>query len=395
MQHLIKKYEQKLIDQGLCRPGVPLIGGLDADLMWNREDPACSVLESVINSLNINSILFARPVEPYFSIMNHLSEAALRADGAIHPEDVETRTFLHDMPVSKDFKAAAIIHALKRRKCIVVKDHGLVTYGTVSPEQAFIIFSSVCFCLFVKYFADFYYKRLEKKSKEPDRIIAQMHDDYKIFLEKAFDVPDLMQGPFSSSGDAIQAICETGQWIVEKRMVDSIFGNISYRLDNTVYVSQTATTLDDLAGCIDPCPMDNSSCTGITASTEYKAHKEIYLRTENRAVLHSHPKFSAIISMLCDDLSCKSRGRCHIECPKERFVLDIPVVPGESGTGPTGLSTTVPPAMPGRRGVIVYGHGIFTAGKNDFRDAVQHLLEIENVCFEEYYKRISTTGMFI
>ena len=63
-------------------------------------------------------------------------------------------------------------------------------------------------------------------------------------------------------------------------MVDSYFGNISYRDGNTIYISQTGSSLDDLAGCIDPCPVDGSTCAAITASSEYSAHRDIYLGGE-------------------------------------------------------------------------------------------------------------------
>jgi ribulose-5-phosphate 4-epimerase/fuculose-1-phosphate aldolase len=174
---------------------------------------------------------------------------------------------------------------------------------------------------------------------------------------------------------------------VEARLVDSFFGNISYRLGQTVFISQTASSLDELGGCIDACPLDGSSCVGLTASSEYSAHADILTRTENRSILHGHPKFSVILSMLCDDPDCPGRGRCHLECPKARSVKDIPIIPGEVGTGRFGLSRTLPPAIKGRRGAIVYGHGLFTVGRVDFRDAFANLIDIERTCLEEYLAR--------
>ena len=61
---------------------------------------------------------------------------------------------------------------------------------------------------------------------------------------------------------------EAGHQTVAYRLVDSYFGNISCRLGDTVYISQTGSSLDALAGCIDPCPLDDSSCAGITAWRE-------------------------------------------------------------------------------------------------------------------------------
>ena len=40
MKELVDKYAGKLVAAGLAEPDAPLIGGLDADLVWNRHDAA-------------------------------------------------------------------------------------------------------------------------------------------------------------------------------------------------------------------------------------------------------------------------------------------------------------------------------------------------------------------
>ena len=90
--------------------------------------------------------------------------------------------------------------------------------------------------------------------------------------------------------------------------------------------------------------------------------------------------------MLCDDMKCANRGLCHINCSKGRFMQDVPIVPGEVGTGEKGLATTLPPALKGR-GAIVYGHGLFTTGTKDFREAFLNLLDIEKKAFIQYKEK--------
>jgi ribulose-5-phosphate 4-epimerase/fuculose-1-phosphate aldolase len=106
------------------------------------------------------------------------------------------------------------------------------------------------------------------------------------------------------------------------------------------------------------------------------------------AVLHGHPKFAVILSMDCDREPCEAREECHIRCPEERFIGAVPIVSGEVGTGPFGLCQTVPPAMEGREAVMVYGHGLFTMGRDDFNDALARLLAVERLCREEYFRRV-------
>jgi ribulose-5-phosphate 4-epimerase/fuculose-1-phosphate aldolase len=385
MEQLISKYNDKLVAQGLCDIGTPLIGGLDAEIVWNRKGEEIPVLTAVINNLPVNSLLFAEPAEPFRSIIRFLSQHSGVADGIIKPEDTETRTFLHDIPVIAEFNAPAIIQNLSKRKAVIIKNRGIVSFGIVSPEQAFIFFSSVCFSCFVKFFVDHYYKLFNHQSvsDEEKELIKTSSKMYSDFIAKINITPSFI-GPFKDSETVIKAITEAGKITVDSRMVDSFFGNISYKLNNTIYISQTGSSLDELAGYIDPCPIDNSATVAITASSEFKAHKSIYELTDCSAILHGHPKFSVILSMICDKSDCKSRGKCHINCKEERFVAGIPIVPGEVGTGPSGLCNTLPPAMRNHKGVIVYGHGLFTRGNHDFTDAFETLMETEKECLELY-----------
>ncbi|MCB2181849.1 MAG: class II aldolase/adducin family protein [Desulfobulbaceae bacterium] len=384
MKQLVDKYTDKMIKGGLAE--APLVCGLDDEMTWNRQAPEVPILEAVMQGMNINSLICAEPAEPYQSILVYLTE---RYPEVITPGDCETRTFLHDLPVGHEFSAKVIGSHLLYRKSVVIKADGkvkIVTFGTVSPEQAFVTFSSVCFAGFVLFFADFLadFKNgtvSETQRRAFDRAVSHLD-------EPRTDCPELLCGPFHREAEAYEAIIEAGRHTVEYGLVDSYFGNISYRLGETIYISQTGSSLDELAGCIDPCPLDGSSCAGVTASSELVAHNEIFLRTDNRAILHGHPKFAVILSMDCDRKECPNKKRCHIKCSEERTIGDIPIVPGEVGTGTTGLCHTLPPAVKGRRGAIVWGHGLFTVGREDFNLAFQHLLDIENMCREEYFKRV-------
>lgn len=105
---------------------------------------------------NINTILLSEPSEPYRSILKEIInyDPVCIEEEKIVPLDCETRTFFHDIPVIDDFSLKAIGRALSHRKAVIIRDKGIVTYGIVTPEQAFVSFSSVCFSTFVKYFFD-------------------------------------------------------------------------------------------------------------------------------------------------------------------------------------------------------------------------------------------------
>lgn len=381
---MFQEFEDKLSLSGLVGSQPPVMGFLDAVLAWNREDSSVAVLEKVVRGLNINSILFARPAEPYHTIISYLAGTA---DGVICPEDCETRTFLHDLPITGELDHQQIVPLLKKRKGAIISNSGLVTYGTVSLEQAFVTFSSICFSCFVKFFSD-YLAALRRG--QVDRMLQKTFEQVVDILEPYPPAAgSLMAGPFDSERMVRDAMAEAGRLTVVHRLVDSYFGNVSCRFGNTLYISQTGSSLDNLAGCIDPVPLDGSTCTGITASSELDAHLGVIRETGCTTILHGHPRFSVILSMDCEKADCRNRGRCHIRCREKRTVCEIPIVPGEVGTGAYGLCHTVPAAINNQDGVIVYGHGLFTTGETDFTRPFFNLVAIENRCREEYFRRIS------
>ena len=388
MIHLLDKYEARMISHGLAdAENRPLMGGLDAEIEWNRPGEAAEqeVLAALLEGLGINSILYCRPAEPYATIIDYL--AARAEGGAIRPEDCETRTFMHDIPVLDELETGAALDALGRRKSAVVRGGGILSWGRVSPEQAYIFFSSVCFASFVKFFTD--HLRLLGRGGV-DQSGMRVYERVTSLLSDYPDLPppEMARAPFDSEAGVYEAIAEAGRLTVEYDLVDSFFGNVSLRWGDTLYISQTTSSLDELEGCIDPCPLDDSSCSSITASSEFTAHRLIIGSSGCDAVLHGHPRFSVILSMICDKSGvCPVEGDCHRRCPEARSIEDVPIVPGEVGTGRYGLCNTLPPAIRGRRGAIVYGHGLFTTGRRDLAEAFESLLSIERMCREIYFAR--------
>jgi ribulose-5-phosphate 4-epimerase/fuculose-1-phosphate aldolase len=382
-QKEFRTYTDKLCNSGLIADTEPVFGLLDAELCWNTKAQEHLILEKVFAQLNINALLWARPAEPYGTLIDYLAQSS---GGTIYPQDTETRTFMHDLPVVERFTADAIIGALQRRKSVITPGHGIVTFGTVGLEQAYVSFACVCFACFVKFFLDFL---KASKRKAPERSMQTTFETVCDFLDPlpSFGGP-LQSGPFTNAMQIESAMAEAGRQVVAKRLVDAFFGNVSFCDGQTLFISQTGSSLDQLQGCIDPCPLDGSSCVSITASSEYPTHRRIVEKTEHRAILHGHPKFAVILSMDCEIENCQEAGDCHRRCPHDRAVNGIPVVPGEVGSGPYGLANTVPQTLETHHGVIVYGHGVFTADTKDFNRPLKNLIQIENNCRQEYFKRL-------
>ena len=387
MDDIFKFYEKKLILSGLIPKDTAILGFLDADIIWNRKNPVIDKLLPFFENLNINSLLFSKPAEPYNLIINYLARNA--CNGTIFPKDCETKTFLHDLPVSPSLLSSRTLSMLKERKSVIIPSSGIITYGTISIEQAIVTYSSVCFACFVKFFSDFLSDFQRGKTTYEQKRVFEKAVQYLDPLPEFNN--SLIKGPFETEETVILAMDEAGKLIVKKRLVDSTFGNISCCFNDILYISETGSFLDNLKGFIDPCPLDESSCASITASSELSAHIQIIKLPDSSTILHAHPKFSVILSMDCDRReSCTSRDTCHRKCPYNRDICGIPVVSGEVGTGVFGLVHTVPPALKTHKGVIVFGHGLFTRGKKDFNEPFSNLVEIENMCRLEYFNRIQT-----
>jgi len=321
-------------------------------------------------------LLFVKPSEPFMTALNEAAKG-----GEFAPNDSETRTFLHTVPVIDELNAVEIADALRRRKAVFVTGRGIVTSAAFGAEQAFIFASSVIFSGFVKYFADAGEAALLKRPYDKPLTSSLIKQYIEKFPPQI--LPELNKDISHTDKTVMNAMVQAAKVTVDMGLVDSFFGNISVFSNNNIYISRTGSSLDELEGEIDVCPMDESACTGLTASSELASHRRIYELTDSRVILHAHPRFSVIMSMLCAD-ECENRGRCHYACTKKRFIGDMPIVAGEVGNGPRAMVNTLPPAMKDSERVTVYGHGVFTVSADDFNKALRLLTEAEAKALELY-----------
>jgi ribulose-5-phosphate 4-epimerase/fuculose-1-phosphate aldolase len=372
MQDQVNKYLKKLLDHGLITaPADAQLYGLD-DEIYTNNDRVPDEVRTLFDNLAINSLLIARPDPLRWAI---ISELALANPGIISPKDTESLTFIHDIPVVESFDAGLVACALNSRKGCIVKDFGIITTGTVSLEQAFVVMSSICFASFVKFFADILLGLQGLGGNAPPS--ASQIDACQGFLlqltPKAFSNALSKKMPINEAG-IIKAMDNAGKATVAARLVDSFFGNISCKKDSLIYISQTGSSLDELPGRIDCVPLDGSSTCEITSSSELSAHVKIYELAGDKVILHGHPRFSVIMSM----------AGGHLQFGETRTLVDVPVVAGEVGAGRHGLVHTLPQAMQARHAAIVYGHGVFTSSATSFHQAFERLSSVERMCFEKY-----------
>lgn len=385
MQQELAGCETRLYKNGLADPDTAVFGTAEDRIYWNCQDPACTVLEPLFSKARTQSILYARPAEPYATVLSYLCHTA--ADGAIHPDDCETRTVLQDLPVTAEPETEHLAQVLQNRTCTIIPEQGIVACGA-TPAQAYVNFSAACFAGFVKFFSDTLNTCRHggiQASRQKTLERACRH-----LPEPAVFESGLMQGPFDNETDVHRAIVEAGREIIDRRLVDACFGNVSYRLDKTLYITTSGSFLDELEKEVVAADLESGTCSRGKPSSELPAHMEIAASTSFRAVLHGHPLFSVIMSMDCDEPDCPYKGSCHIYCPKPREIRGIPVVTGEVGGGPHGLCHTVPAAIKRNKAAIVHGHGVFTCAGRDFNNALGRMVTIEQICRKTYFEQIES-----
>jgi len=384
MHDQIVKYTAKLVSDQSAQTGRIAFAAQDDVIVSDGEPTLASLAEAVISRLDCLAVAIATPSLPF---ADYLIQRAARHEHVIIPRDTETRTFLHDIPIVRTFEitsdpAETFARLLGNRKGIVVEGIGIIAAGALTVEQSYINLSSVFHSTYIKYLEDL----LENGFILPGERDSFDRFRRELLIPLSSEGLEFRDGPFLEKEVILEEMNRVGRYTVQRHLVDSFFGNISYSSEKLIYISQTASSLDELAGCIDPVPFENSSTVGITASSELVAHRSVFEMTDCRAILHGHPRFAVVMSMMCSEKESCHVTDCWKECSKVRFLGDTPVVAGEIGAG--GIAKNVPPVI-GRTGsAIVYGHGVFSIGMTGFREAFQALVDVENWCRSEYFRLI-------
>jgi len=380
----LQKYCAKLLSDRAALPGMIAMAAMDDTIVNFGNSELSKIAETISEKSGCACTVVARPSLPFFEwIVRRMSADSV----IIVPGDTETRTFLHDIPVlrkqvSRTALFEAAVELLGKRKGIVAEGIGIIATGALTVEQAYINWSSIFHSTFVKYLEDvlaYGFTCLEEQR------------DFEIFRNQWLQ-PLSMQGlsfrkgPLTQRSEILDEMDCVGRYTVGCGLVDSFFGNISCSDGRLIYISQTAASLDELAGQIDPVPFDGSSTAGITASSELAAHKGIYETFGCNTILHGHPRFSVIMSMQCEHRSICGISDCWRECGRTRYLGDTPVVAGEVGAG--GLATKLRPVIGETGNAIVYGHGVFSIGYSGFEEAFSGIIKVEQFCRNEYFRRL-------
>ncbi|NKQ38098.1 MAG: aldolase [Methanosarcinales archaeon] len=168
-------------------------------------------------------------------------------------------------------------------------------------------------------------------------------------------------------------IATFGKRIIDEKLVDSNFGNISVKIGNDMLITKSGCCLDNITN-------DDVVCIGLNskfisesnASSETPAHRMIYKNTSACAIIHAHSPYSVIQSV---------QSNLDVIFPIDKYGVDtlnrIPIIKGDYGT--EELAKNAAYALIEHKGIIVYNHGTFAIGKT-LDEAYNITKQIEKSC---------------
>jgi len=144
-----------------------------------------------------------------------------------------------------------------------------------------------------------------------------------------------------------------GQRLMNEHLIGGNFGNMSVRAKDGFYITPTGSFLND-PGSIVYVSLQGDAPK--QASSEYRVHRDAYIKTNAQAIVHVHPPYAVSVSLLSDQKSLTP-----IDSEGKMFAPTIPIVTGEPGT--QDLATRVSDALTHASSCIAVGHGTFSIGK--------------------------------
>ena len=176
-----------------------------------------------------------------------------------------------------------------------------------------------------------------------------------------------------------QEIARWGRKLDRAGLVSSRFGNVSLRTKNGLLIKRTGVMLGDISGPGDVVEVGLRLSDPLgEASTETQSHRTIYLSTGAKAIIHAHPPFAVVESLLqeAEIVPLDSEGL--------PFLGTIPVVDGATGEQKLWDNLARLLLTGKYKGLVNRGHGSFAWGP-DLADCFNTTAMIEHSCRTRYY----------
>ncbi|MGA3173143.1 MAG: aldolase [Syntrophorhabdales bacterium] len=171
---------------------------------------------------------------------------------------------------------------------------------------------------------------------------------------------------------------DIGRDLFLRGLVSSHAGNISIRAGREIFITRRGSMLGRITqGDLVKVDLDKPDPKASRASSEVVVHSAIYRNTGALAVVHAHPPYATLLSMLADELvPCDSEG--------SYLLKKVPVVSVEETIGSLEAAGLVSERLKDCRIVLMRGHGSFARG-DTLEDAYMVTSSLDASAFYLYH----------
>lgn len=139
-------------------------------------------------------------------------------------------------------------------------------------------------------------------------------------------------------------------------LVGSHAGNMSARIEDTIYITRTGSMLGHLTERdVIEVHLDKDDENVPRASSELVVHRAIYRNTSALSVIHAHPPYATLLSMVKDAI-------VPVDSEGSHFFSRVPVVSPKQTIGSAEGARLVSQALKNVNIVLMRGHGSFARG---------------------------------
>ncbi|GAB6077353.1 class II aldolase/adducin family protein [Hydrogenobaculum acidophilum] len=175
-------------------------------------------------------------------------------------------------------------------------------------------------------------------------------------------------------------IIKVAKLAFQEGLVNAFAGNISYTYKSDMYITKRGSFFGDLTEK-DIVKVNLNKGVSSKASSEFFVHKAIYVNTNKKAILHTHPKYTVLASFFYNKVE-------PIDSEGKLIFKDAPVLDVNPPSSSKVLEEALSLALKHHSIVIVKTHGVFAASNTlmeayAFTGALEHssfmLLKAKNM----------------
>ncbi|MDD5447239.1 MAG: class II aldolase/adducin family protein [Methanocellales archaeon] len=123
----------------------------------------------------------------------------------------------------------------------------------------------------------------------------------------------------------LKEMAKFGEKLVRDGLVKSHFGNISVRIDNKMLITKRGAMLDNISkDSVVEIDIEEPKSFDMVASMEAKVHKAVYQRTSALAIIHAHPIYAVVESLILSQDKITP-----VDCEGLYYLREIPIIEGK------------------------------------------------------------------